>query len=324
MELPVPFDDLTEADHSGVVAWLRFIEEKDGRGIRAALFETSGQGEPLAFCFTRVDRRGPSLRHQEGAGQVALTSLAKTLFQSAPWSPTLVLGLADEMPWWMFNGDIRVRLPFCRVSLDEALTGASSECGGPACVNVQPLLWETEQPAPDSAARRLLDEMVERDNPYEPFQRAAEGLAEAFADQRVQAMTAVSGITTVVSLESLPQRPEYAPTTSPAAAEAVQTFMQEDRPGLTLAERLWWVLRAPSRLPAGALGAQLTWPGELMPFQRVGVQALLENDRLLLADDYGAEKDPAGHRRPADPARAGECEARSGGGPSQPPGPVAA
>ena len=49
--MPIPFDDLTETDHSGAVVWLRFIEEEDGRGIRAALFETSGQGDPLAFLL---------------------------------------------------------------------------------------------------------------------------------------------------------------------------------------------------------------------------------------------------------------------------------
>ena len=68
--MPIPFDDLTEADHSDAAVWLRFIEEEDGRGIRAALFETSGQGDPLAFCVGRVDRRDPFLRHREDAGQL--------------------------------------------------------------------------------------------------------------------------------------------------------------------------------------------------------------------------------------------------------------
>ena len=290
MELPIPFDDLTAADHSGAVVWLRFIEEEDGRGIRAALFETSGQGDPLAFCFTRVDRRDPSLRHREDAGQVALMSLVKTLFQAAPRSPTLIFGLADEMPSWMFNGDIRIQMPFCRIGLDETLTNADSEHGGSADANSQQLLWATEQPAEGSGARRILDEIMDRGDPFEPFQRASEGLSEAFDDDRVRAMAAVSGLSTVVSLLSLPQRLKYPPSPSPAASEAVQTSNQKERPSLTLAERLLKVLAAPPSLLRNGLDLQLTWPGELMPFQQDGVRALLDNDRLLLADDMGLGK----------------------------------
>ena len=288
--MPIPFDDLTEVDPSGAVVWLRFIEEEDGRGIRAALFETSGQGDPLAFCFTRVDRRDPSLRHREDAGQVALTSLVKTLFQAAPRSPTLIFGLADEMPPWMFNGDIRIQMPFCRIRLEETLTNADSEHGGSADANTQQLLWATEQPAEGSGARRILDEIMERGDPFEPFQRASEGLSEAFDDDRVRAMAAVSGLSTVVSLSSLPQRLEYPPGPSPAATEAVQTSNQKERPSLTLAERLLKVLAAPPSLLRNGLDVQLTWPGELMPFQQDGVRALLDNDRLLLADDMGLGK----------------------------------
>ncbi len=288
--MPIPFDDLTEADSSGAVVWLRFIEEEDGRGIRAALFETSGQGDPLAFCFTRVDRHDPSLRHREDAWQVVLTSLVKSLFQAAPRSPTLIFGLADEMPLWMFNGDIRIQMPFCRIRVDESLTNADTEHGGSADANTQQLLWATEQPAEGSGARRILDEIMERSDPFEPFQRASEGLSEAFDDDRVRAMAAVSGLSTVVSLSSLPRNLEYPPGPSPAATEAVQTSNQKERPSPTLAERLWKVLATSPSLPRNGLNIQLTWPGELMPFQQDGVRALLDNDRLLLADDMGLGK----------------------------------
>ena len=113
--MPIPFDDLTEADHSGAVAWLRFVEEEDGRGIRAALFETSEQGEPLAFSFTRMDRRDPSVEQRGNASQSALSSLAKSLFQASTTSPALIFGLADETPSGMFTDDLRVELPVCRV-----------------------------------------------------------------------------------------------------------------------------------------------------------------------------------------------------------------
>ena len=290
MELPNLFYDLTGVGHADAVAWLRFIEEEDGSGIWAALFETSGQGDPLAFCFTRMDRRDPSLGQRDDAGQVVVTALVKTLFQAASRSPVLIIGLADEMPPDVFNGDIQVRVPFCRVRPVGAVTHAASQYDGPADGNPQQLLWATAQPAEGSDARVLLDEIMEQGDPFEPFQRAGGALAEAFADQRVHDMAAVFGLTSVVSLSSLPLRPEHLPNPSSAGAETALAVTQEDRPGLTLAERLWRMLAAPASRPRNGLDVRLTWAGELMPFQQDGVQALLNSDRLLLADDMGLGK----------------------------------
>ena len=55
---------------------------------------------------------------------------------------------------------------------------------------------------------------------------------------------------------------------------------------MTLAERLWAVLTPPEQ----EQDLQLKWRGELMPFQREGVRALLDNCQLLLADDMGLGK----------------------------------
>ena len=120
-ELPVPFDDLSaESTHSGAIAWLRFLDEEDGEGVRAALFQTSDQGEPLDFCFSRIDRR-QSLGQRGTARPGALSSLAKSLFQAATSSPILILGLADEVPPSAFTDDIRLRIPFCRIKTVGAL-----------------------------------------------------------------------------------------------------------------------------------------------------------------------------------------------------------
>lgn len=54
-KLPVPFRDLTAGEDSGVVGYLRFTDEPDGKGIRGALFVVSNRGEPLDFSFTRID-----------------------------------------------------------------------------------------------------------------------------------------------------------------------------------------------------------------------------------------------------------------------------
>ena len=271
--MPIPFDNLrTEGAHSGGVAWLRFVEEEGGKGTRAALFQTSGQGEPLDFCFTRMDQH-ESTRQRGIVRPSVLSSLAQPLFQAAASSPMLVLTLIDEVPFGAFTDHIRVRLPFCRI---QSRAGALPQ-----------LIWETGQPDGESGARRLLAEVMEQGNPLEPFDRAAEGLAEAFGDERVKGMTEVSGLVTVVSLSSLPEGSEYPVNRSLAAHETVQKPTALPRPSLTLAERLWAVLAAPKKHDRDI---QLKWHGELMPFQRDGVRALLDKHRILLADDMGLGK----------------------------------
>ena len=37
------------------VAYLRFVEDAEGRGLRGCMFVVSLQGDPLELCFTRVD-----------------------------------------------------------------------------------------------------------------------------------------------------------------------------------------------------------------------------------------------------------------------------
>ena len=284
--MPVPFDDLSaERTSSRALAWLRFVEEEDGEGIRAALFQTSVEGEPLAFCFTRTNRHDPSLWQCGNARQSIFSSLARSLFQAAVPSPVLILGLADEIPRRTFAEDLRVRLPLCLVRPPGARAHTGSGQGVSNNRRFE-LLWETDHPE-EARARRLLGEITDRDNPFEPFDRAARGLLEAFADGRVQALTAVSGLTTVVSLSSLPERPEYPVDLSSGTGEAGRTTGRNPLPGFTLAQRLWKVLAAP--LEYGR-DIQLSWPGELMPFQREGVRALMANNRLLLADDMGLGK----------------------------------
>ena len=113
--MPIPFDDLTEPNLHGGVAWLRFVEEEDGNGIRAALFQTSAQGDPLAFCFTRMDARDPSLGQSVNSRLTALPALAKSLFRATATSPALIFGLADEIPMRVFADDLQVKLPSCLV-----------------------------------------------------------------------------------------------------------------------------------------------------------------------------------------------------------------
>ena len=252
--------------------------------MRAALFQTSAQGEPLDFCFSRIERH-------ESVGQwgtvkpKVLSSLAKSLFGAATSSPILILALADEVPEGELTDKIQVGVPLCRINTAGVQIHAESARGDSANERFE-LLWEKGQPSEESVAGQLLRDTMGRVNPIEPFDRAAKGLDEAFGDERIQAMTALPGLATVVSLSSLPKRPEYSANRSSGNDEAVQEPGFVFRSGLTLAERLWAVLAHPEQ----EQDLQLQWRGELMPFQREGVRALLDNCQLLLADDMGLGK----------------------------------
>ena len=210
--MPIPFDDPTEPNPHGTIAWLRFVEETDGKGIQAALFQTSTQGEPLSFCFTRMDARDPSLGQSVNGRLTALPALAKSLFRATSISPALILGVADEIPARALTDHLRVGLPAC-------LTGTADWANG----HRPNLDWVTKQPHEAPDARRILDEVMGKDNPFEPFDRAAKCLAEAFVDRRIHSLTAVPGLNTLVTLSPPPERWEHPATPLSTIREAVRT-----------------------------------------------------------------------------------------------------
>ena len=282
--MPIPFDDPTEANPNSVVAWLRFVEDAGGRGIRAALFQTSAQGEPLEFCFTRIDIRDAS----RGNGKLTvLSSLAKSLFRATTIPPELMLGLGGEIPSRVFTHDLRVRLPTYLVRPIDSTVRSGRDPFGSRNGNSQRLLWATEQPVRASDARRVLDDLMEYDDPFEPFDRVARCMTEAFADSRVHDLTSVSGLNTVITLSPPPER---SATHLMTERESIQATGERGRRDLTLVERLWATLAAPTQHIPSSSDIHLEWPGELMPFQQDGVGALLNEPQLLLADDMGLGK----------------------------------
>ena len=198
--------------------------------------------------------------------------------------PTLILARADEVPHGAFNEEIEVQVPFCRIGT----TGVrpNSESDDPHNEGYD-LLWVTEKPNRDTEASQLLVEIMDRGNPFEPFERATAGLDVAFGDDRIRAVTDLSGLDMVVSLSSLPERPGYPASDHSVIRKNIHTASSRPRPDVTLAERLWTVLANP---PEPSRMIPLHWAGDLMPFQQQGVRALLENRRLLLADDMGLGK----------------------------------
>ena len=282
--MPIPFDDIEDqGTKPGIVSWLRFVEDANGTGVDAALFQTSEDGGPVDFSFTRAALREFSGHGNDAKGR-AVFHLLKKLLRGVASSPTLVLGLEDEIPEWVLNESLRVRVPICLISASpdsvEVDTGHSDG-------DRLPGLWRSMPPSAGFEAKRPFDEVMSWDDPLEPFRRAAKALAEAFGDEHVTALTSVSGLSAVVTLHSMPDGEDVPDNQSSAATSLSQQANPALDVRLTLAQRLWAVLRAP---PTRLRQVQLERRGELMPFQREGVQALVENRCLLLADDMGLGK----------------------------------
>lgn len=248
------------------MAWLRCIKSGDGCEFRAALLQTAGDGAPVGFCFARSERGSDS-----DDGRRA--SCLRSVLRSAQPSPELLIGFADELPRTLLRDDLRVGLPVCRVRRQEAAAALGlNQSNGEQVLGD----WLREPPAPRSAAGTLLGQVMAKIDPLEPLRRTADGLIEAFSGSAIAELTAGPQVAVVVDLST----------------RSADTAVHHGTPrsGPSLAERLRRVLAVPSEPAPPAWPAQLKWVAELLPFQRIGVQALLANERLLLADDMGLGK----------------------------------
>jgi len=178
--LPIPFRDLNEDENSGVVGYLRFVDEPDGKGMRGALFVISARGEPLDFSFTRIDLHGGFLLRAGESRRQAVTALTKSLFQSASRIPSVVLALADEVPSRVFTEDLEVHVPLCRVVTTEMTPQANSEEQERISDSLD-LFWVNGRPLPDSSTAEIIASLDGRQLLLEPFERASIGLEEAFS-----------------------------------------------------------------------------------------------------------------------------------------------
>ncbi|HEY8767583.1 MAG TPA: hypothetical protein VIP09_10075, partial [Dehalococcoidia bacterium] len=137
-------------------------------------------GEPVDFSFSRIDVSSSFLWRVGEARRHATTALCKALFTASAVQPSLLLSLADEVPPRVFTEDIEVHLPLCRVAAPGATAHSSNE-SAESFGEALHLFWIGGPPDADSMARRLLEALNGRQLATEPFERAAAGIAEAFA-----------------------------------------------------------------------------------------------------------------------------------------------
>lgn len=179
--MPIPFRDLRSDSGSALAGYMRFVDEDGGRGLRAALFLVNAHGEPVDFTFTRADVAASFLWRPGEARRNAVAALAASLFSSCSIAPAVLLVRAAEVHPAIFAEDVLIEIPLGRVaSSAEAVHGASDqpETWGDSL----DIYWIGGAPAPDSAARQVLDALRARMLLVEPFDRAAQGLTEAYTE----------------------------------------------------------------------------------------------------------------------------------------------
>ena len=266
------------SDSVNAVAWLRVFGDSERRRIVVGLFETTIEGEPLGFGFAAMAR--PVELTDDTQDRIA--GLVDDLFGAIGVSPALAVGFEEEVP--AAADAVVARTALCRV-------GSPLESGDvPTGARRRPFVCSAPPP-PESAAGRAFGAIAVRDEPHEPLERAGKALTEALADPHVGAVTAFAGVRTIIVLP----RPAGGETRRDAAPDATARDPEsEDRADPGFARRIWALLAAPPAAPGVPLPdppeIRLEWPGELMPFQREGVQALIDMDCLLLSDDMGLGK----------------------------------
>ena len=177
--MPIPFRDLEEDEPSGVAAFLRFVEEPGGNGLRGALFIMSPRGVPLEFTFTRIDVRSGVLWKVGQARNHALASLSRALFESTSHIPIAVFALADETPADVFSENLKLEVSLCRVATQEADPATPPEEVQQIADSLS-LLWVNGPPVPGGETAKLVEILEGRRLLLEPFERAALGIQEAF------------------------------------------------------------------------------------------------------------------------------------------------
>ena len=169
------------AARADVVAWLKIVAG-DGTGFRAGLLETSLNGEPLGFGFTRT------------GDQAATGKTLGALLRAASHSPALIVARADEVPGCGLREAPQIVVPLCIVGASDAKPGPDVSWAGPP-------------PAPVSPAGRAFTALMARRDPFEPLDRAAAGLRVAFADAQLQHAVDLPGLDMLFSVQMDAPRP---------------------------------------------------------------------------------------------------------------------
>ena len=205
--------------------------------------------------------------------QVRLDCVRAVLRSAVP-SPTVLIGFESEVAAGIEAGGLEVGLPLASVTRNAArATYAWAAAGRPTRQLADIAASRSEV----SSERSLLAAVMAQHDSLEPLDRVANALRELASDRALCESTLGLGVAVAVDL-SVDHKSRGHTRSRGTASRGQPPF----------AQRLRELLAAPIQTECSDL--ELDWPGELLPFQLKGVQALVGSDRLLLADDMGLGK----------------------------------
>ncbi len=164
--MPVSFQDLQELDALGYAAFYKLEATSNPPGYRGALFQITARGEPVEFTYNRIETPSTFLWRPADVRRAVARRLAQSLFTLCPQAPSLIFGLAEEIPLEVFTEDLEVVVVERASAYDEPVH----------------VLWCVAAPAPGTPERLLAEQIMARRLLIEPFERAATGLAELYGD----------------------------------------------------------------------------------------------------------------------------------------------
>ena len=180
--MPIPFRADVDTDRFGSAAFLRIVPTDAGDGFLGALFLTNARGEPVEFTYCDLEIVQRFLWRQEDLHRHAARRLAVSLFEVCPRIPTVILGLAKEVPAELFANDITVDVSTARLAEQSAVTGQSAHESREVVEGETPvqIFWNGPVPADEDDAHLIVKHLAEKGLLLEPFDRALTGLNEVY------------------------------------------------------------------------------------------------------------------------------------------------
>jgi len=260
------------------VGWLRFELPPNNSIIRVALFEASQSGEPLEFSFI-----WGNLDPKDSLG---ISTLVEALVNACAGKPYLLVVLEGDLPKDTFQA-LNSNLPICIVrpksegsSTDNQISGFNGQLSG--------INWDLAQQTTNYA---ILSKYISTNDPFELLERSGKGLAEVFAQPFIQTLSEIPGLQAPISLLPNTTRRINVLGSGKVKSQKIPINKLEQSTGSDFPASLWKILaKPPSEQVQNSKFYSLKWAGTLLPFQKDGVHALMEMDRLLLSDDMGLGK----------------------------------
>lgn len=177
--MPIPFRT-PELEDLGLAAYLRIIPFEDGGGFDGALFVINALGEPIEFCYSRIETPRTVLWGKAALKRRANSELVSALLKVCSSSPNLLFARAEETDPELFGEDIKTPVKTGRVASSLATVtmneGDIAE-DQPGLDGLQ-VVWTDGAPPDDSAERALFTKLAASGLLTEPFKRIEAGLAE--------------------------------------------------------------------------------------------------------------------------------------------------